>query len=161
MSSTDKLDLGILDLITAFSELSLKDPQIYQVRNDILYILFRLVCVGPPSPETLKQALALTHLCGSWTCHRHPYRTYARMFHRSPLGRFDDGPHNCLIIVNSLLRRSARLPFEFHLVGKDFVDMSWSAGSEVARMFEKAFRARSVPSRKKLLRFCGIDIWMG
>lgn len=43
---------------TAFSKLSLEDPTIYQVANDILYILFRLVCAGPSSLETLKQALA-------------------------------------------------------------------------------------------------------
>jgi hypothetical protein len=70
------------------------------------------------------------------------------MFHRTPLGRFDEGRHNCVSVADSLLRRSARLPFEFHLVGKDFVDMSWSAGLEVAPMFEKAFRARSVRCEK-------------
>jgi hypothetical protein len=151
MSSTDEFDLDVLDLITAFSNLSLKDPPIYQVPNDILYILFRLVCAGPPSLETLKQALALTHVCGSWRAItiRIPHLwTYAHMFHKSPLGRFDEGPHNRVSVVDSFLRRSARLPFEFHLVGKDFVDMSWSAGSEVAPMFEKAFRARSVRCEK-------------
>ena len=43
---------------TAFSKLSLEDPPIYQVANVILYILFRLVCAGPLSLETLKRALA-------------------------------------------------------------------------------------------------------
>ncbi|KIJ97787.1 hypothetical protein K443DRAFT_681279 [Laccaria amethystina LaAM-08-1] len=66
MSSTDEFDLDVLNLITAFSKLSLKGPPIYQVPNGIPYILFRLVCAGPPSLETLKQVLALTHVCGSW-----------------------------------------------------------------------------------------------
>ena len=143
MSSTDELDLDVLHLITAFSNLSLKDPPIYHVPNDILYMLFRLVCAGPPSLETLKQALALTHVCGSWRAivvHIPHLWTFARMFHKSPLGRFNVGPHNRVMVVNSLLRRSPRLPFEFHLVGKDFMDMSWNAGSEVAPMFGKALR---------------------
>jgi len=154
MSSTDELDLDVLDLITAFSKLSLKDPPIYHVPNDILYILFRLACTGPPSLETLKQPLALTHVCDSWRAIaiRIPHLwTYARMVHRSPLGRCDEGPHKRVMVVGSLLRRSARLPFEFHLVGKDFVDMSWSAGSEVAPMFERAFRAFRARCEKLLI----------
>ena len=50
------------------------------------------------------------------------------MFHKSPLGPFDEGPHNRVMVVNSVFGRSARLPFEFRLVGKDFVVMAWNAG---------------------------------
>ena len=54
------------------------------------------------------------------------------MFLRSPFGQLDEGPHNRVVVVNSL-RRSARLPFQFHFVDKDFVDMAWSAGSGLLR----------------------------
>ncbi|EDR03399.1 uncharacterized protein LACBIDRAFT_331487 [Laccaria bicolor S238N-H82] len=151
MFDTDELYFDVLDLITAFSKLSLKDPPIYNVPNDILYILFRLVCAGPPSLETLKQALALTHVCGSWRAlaiHIPHLWTYARMFHKTSLGHFDKGPHNRVMVVNSLLKRSARLPFEFHFLRAEFVDICWNAGSDVAPMFEQAFSARSVGCEK-------------
>lgn len=34
------------------------------------------------------------------------------------------------------------------MLGKDFVDMSWSGGSEVAPMFERVFMARCVRCEK-------------
>ena len=56
LSSTEKMDHDVLGPITAFSNQSLKEPPIYPVPNDILHILFRLICMGPPLPETLKHA---------------------------------------------------------------------------------------------------------
>ena len=38
ISSTDEVDLDVLDLVTAFSGLSSEDPPIYEVPSDILYI---------------------------------------------------------------------------------------------------------------------------
>ena len=101
ISSTDEVDL-----VTAFSRLSLEDPPIYEVPTGILYIFFCLACGGPSSLEGLKQALALTHVCGSWRAtaiHIRHLWTYARMFLRSPFGRFDVRPHNRVMVVNSLL----------------------------------------------------------
>ena len=48
-----------------------------------------------------------------------------------------EGPHNHDILVNSI-QQSACLPFGFHHVGKDFVDMFWSIGLEVVLVFESS-----------------------
>ncbi|KIJ97781.1 hypothetical protein K443DRAFT_9658 [Laccaria amethystina LaAM-08-1] len=75
MTSTDEFNLDVLDLITTFSKISFNEPPIYQVPNDVLYILFRLVwTLRGASFAGNSQASAGAHArLRLMACHRHPY----------------------------------------------------------------------------------------
>ncbi|KAJ6516777.1 hypothetical protein C8R47DRAFT_1190007 [Mycena vitilis] len=112
-----EMTLAIDRLALKFSRLSLIDPPVRRIPDDLLYELFVLL-VGDPSAQSCDLAVRLSHVCQDWRSMLVQAPLFWRFvtLHGSGSGR-DHSP-----VVDSFLRRSQNLKiaFSLYLRGIDF-----------------------------------------